>query len=277
MKSSWSVEMMRELLDYLDRNKGETGLFVRDLTTALLGAKQAIENNVPAHLNNDLTPARVKNKYEKILSDTGGRGATIRNLWHKGTDALDLLKVAPGVYTEEELEPLRGRDRLRLVKRNEQRATRLVNHIGEESTISLSNPDLSRLRAAVSTALVKDSPNTKMIQESMDDLGRDIENAVLQRMQGGGISSTQPVVLNAELLNRGLQDLVATLLGCNGSMIPHELSKLSAMYAQQRLPIAIFVRALVGAAVTMWTLEPILRGQSEPRYKALVSALENGK
>lgn len=277
MMSSWSPGMMRELLDYLDRNKGDSGVFVRDITTALLGAKQAIEKNVPAHLNNDLTPARVKSKYERLFSDAGSRGASIKNLWRKGTDALDLLKVPPGVYTEEELEPSRERDRLRLVKKNEQRATRLVNDIGEENTNSPSNPDMSHLQAAVSTALVKDSPNTKLIQESMDDLRRDIENAVLQRMQDGGISSRQPVVLNAELLNPGLQDLVATLLACDGSMIQHELSKLSAMYAQQRLPIAIFVRALVGAAVTMWTLEPILRGQNEPRYKALVAALENGQ
>lgn len=263
---------MRVLLDYLDQNKGDSGIFVRDITTAFRGAKQAVEQNVPAQLNNHLTLERVRSKYERLVRTAGGRGSSSRNLWREGTDALDLLRLPPGVYTEEELRPAREQDRLRIKKMRE---TRRVSGVGETNVTTPSTPDLSRLRTALSTALVKDSPNTKQIQESMDDLRRDIESAVLQRMQDGGISSTQPVALNTELLSRGLQDLVATLLGCDASMIQHELSKLSAMYAQQRLPMDHFVCALIGAAVTTWVLDPALQGPTEPRYKSLVKTLEN--
>ena len=300
---------MRVMLDYLDQHKGEDSMFIRNLPTALLGTKHAIEQRVPAHLKNDPTLERIRAKFDKfaeaIIRPPGGTsGPLIHYLWRNGTAALDLLKLQPGIYSEEELEPHRERNRLEKAARRaeyenrrasetvveeaslsptsealarEQRAARRVKGVGQAVARPLTTPDLSVLRATVSTSLAKDSPNTKHIQDTMDDLRKDIEAAVLQRMRDSGISYTQPVALDTELQRRGLQDLVAYLLGCDASVVRHELCRLSDMCAQQRLQLDHFVCALVGAAVTLWALEPVSQGPTDPRYKALEKALQDGE
>ena len=85
------------------------------------------------------------------------------------------------------------------------------------------------------------------------------------------------VALDTELQRRGLQDLVAYLLGCDASVVRHELCRLSDMCAQQRLQLDHFVCALVGAAVTLWALEPVSQGPTDPGYKALEKALQDGE
>ena len=255
---------MRELLDYVDRHKGEDGISMRDQTTALLGATQAIEQNVPSHLNNDLTPTQVGRKLTKVLSIAGlsnadlssegilSEDSSIRNLWRFGTQMLDLLKLPPGIYTEEELEPSRERRRSKMANAKQQRAGRPVTKNAKSVDNPPSAPDLSSLRASVNTALVKDSPNIKHIQEVMDDIRKDIEVAVMQRLRDSGTSSTLPVALNIGLLRHDLRNLIATLLGCDASMVQHELSRRSFVYTQQRLQMDTFIRALIGAAVTHW-------------------------
>ena len=278
-QSLFSAEMIRVLLDHLDENKGKDGLFVKDIKLAIVQAKQAMVENVPSHLLNDLSIAQIQRKYETMLvayNDSRDK-KSIKTLWLRGSQALNLLKLPKGVYGEDKLGPLRKKKQEDRAKWRAPKSKRGFA-TGDESGDDVLQPDqVASLRVVVSTALVKDSPNTKKIQEAMDDIRKDIEVAVLQRLQDSGISGSQPVALNTELFGPRLQSLIAMLLSCDISMIHNELPQLSSMIAQQPLQLDHFIRALAGAAVTQWALEPVLQQGGDPMYRALLKAIKKGE
>jgi hypothetical protein len=272
----WSPQMVRALLDYIDQNKGESSIFIRDKEAALAAASQAMTDKVPPQLLFHLTPKQIESKCSKLIHRAPKKPRPrVRDLWLQGSDALKLLSLPPGIFTNEELELVREEKESHLSKQREQRqggrarggnAPQVSN---PTPGISDPAPDIARLQTATSGGLVKDGPNIKKIQNAMKILQDRIKAAVLRRLQAAEIVTDQPVMLSGVPLSQGLRNLM-------DSVVQSGAPKLEIMQAQQRLQLDHFLRALIGAAVTRWVLEAVFE-EGGPMHEALVNVLKKCK
>ena len=273
--STWSPQMLRALLDYLDENKGPDGIFRTNRKQGLEGASQAIRDNVPDDFRNEVTLEQIDRKLGSMVKMAQWRGTKIKAVLLKGTEVIDLLKLPRGTYSDTELEPSRK-------IREERRGARTLKWKRQSepfNTASASLPasSITKLQATISTALIKDTIGKRHVQEPMDDIRKDIEVAVLRRLEEGGGESNRPAMLKTELFGHDLCNLMATLLGCNVGSLKAEVGRLAAMQARQRLQLSHILRGLIGAALTQWILQPLFQGREEPMYRALLQVLNNGK
>lgn len=95
-------------------------------------------------------------------------------------------------------------------------------------------------------------------------------------LSGAEVDGSQPVLVEYDSFGSGLKLLLHQVMGGRETELQHRYREILDSQARQRLPLGVFVRSLVGAAVTTWALQTV-PGIPEPFKGMCESVYRNAK
>ena len=280
----WDAELDRGLLDFLDANKGPEGIFMTNVTFAKEEAAEHLRNKFPSKDPKVEKAKQVESRLDKFTRRYAlEKNISTSQLYSIGSMALDYRKLRPETYTESEMRTWKAHyEANKAIMKSQQKPKRKevenseseedgdhssskrrkANINDDEPPISTVNQaaDLQRLHDLRHGGELKSTTNKKHIQEGITDLHESILMTVRDYLEESGIEMDEPIQLDFEPRGHDLRELIDMVAGSDKETPGDYQSRLSGMQAQQRLGIGAFVRALVMAAVTRWTLLSLPQG-----------------
>lgn len=106
-------------------------------------------------------------------------------------------------------------------------------------------------------------PDGNDVEQNMREIVDAVRRAVQGVLSNAKIDGSQPVLVPYDSIGPVLRLLVNHVVGGQEDELPRRYREIQESQVRQRLPLEVFIRSLVGAAVTSWTLQT-LPGLPEP-------------
>lgn len=285
---NWTAPMFRILLDYIEEEKGPDSIFLTDRVAASDEAVRRMEELCPPHQYVKRDKKQIDNKLSSLCEHGTEHGTSIKKLLTNGLSVVIFSKVLKGVFSEEEIQTdtdkRKKRKRAQYAKIEERRNQRVVEPVDvqplkteTESRDPSMASDFSQVTALEDVVVCAGSPDKAAISEAMTDIANKIESCVSARLAGAGISAHNPTVFNFEAFGDWLCELLMSVGGCDRTRLQERYMQIMNMQSQQRLDLATFLRSVVGAAVTLWAMQPSPLKTSGAMYEDLISEWQLGK
>jgi hypothetical protein len=105
-------------------------------------------------------------------------------------------------------------------------------------------------------------PGVDDIQQTMNVLALRIRTAVGSALNALGIQESQPILWNDKhILPHDLTELLCTLLGCSELHVQKKMHELLSSQNHKNISLSYFLRAVIGAAIKEWCLDPLPQGR----------------
>ena len=283
----WTPLMLRALLDYVDEEKGRESVFIKDRAAAVIELNRRMQADIPAHLYNKRSRDNLTNKIYEIAARYCVRGASVNMFLTRGLSVVVFERITAGVFSEEEVQTNaetrkaeREASNARTKERKQQRVSQAKRPMETESVLTdpSAASDFGQVMDLEDVIVCAKSSDKVAIGEALNDMANKIESCVNARLEGAGISAHRPTVFNFEAYGSRLCELLETVGGCDRMRLQERFMSIVNMQSQQRLDIATFVQAVIGAAVTLWALQTApLNEAPGSMYDDLVSEWQLGK
>ena len=288
LRCPFSEEMVRFLIDFLDENKGHEGLFATNKPEAYRLAHTELLENVAAEKCNTITERQVQRKYESLARYVRGVSANtkgfdqarLRHFFRHGSESLDLVKVGPGVYTQDEIDA--WQQRMRQSRQPRQRKKRAIESTVPSSSM-MSHHKRSRTQISYIEATDDDDGSSanfndeatpefdslfpqdtmgldnSFVAVSMSSISRLINTAVHQRSRAAKINETQLFTFDISQpasYDNNTAQIIEYLLACDRSQFSAGIRKFNTMRTARMITLEEFVQCVIGCALTVWVFQP---------------------
>lgn len=285
----WSGALYRTVLDWAERCRQEiseqrTGEADDNDEATGDGAEleeqqydrllQVLRQDVPDGEYKPETRADVEEIVEKIstkLVCLAPEGHDLREHGMMVIDPTAMPKYVKDRFSKQELDQWKVSKKSYRRKRERVRKTQNPDRTRDGSQQhNPSKPTLdgdATLRLAARMAM----PQPVDVETNMREIVRQIKNAVQGVLSGANVDGSQPVLVEYDSLGSDLKLLLQRVVGGRKSELQQRYREIRESQVQQRLPLDVFIRSLVGAAVTTWTLQTV-PGISEP-FKGMCESM----
>ena len=291
------ADIISILIQVLDQNKGESGLFTTDLGEAYKLALQELQKQLPADALREISLEDIQRKYNQLARKAYGMSSSSRTqlgrrryMYREGKASLDLRRFK-GIFDQEEIDAWwasitrRDSDKKRRVTRGAgassagppaSKRPRIDESSSEDSELSDDDADIvisSSPQQALEVQSASFAPNfrkpdTKFVTDALSSIFRSIKKAVGRHLRATDIDRMQPFIFDEVQLN-GLDEqttqLLENLLSSDRSQLRAKYQHFDTVRAVNHLSIESAIQSIIGVALTTWVFYPNLESKFKSR------------